>query len=427
MQDQSATQRDTSRVKPHYAWGFTATGLFALLAMAATPAFAVSHMRHLDVSCGSGLTLHRASEAAQGVKTYDFGGVCTVRTIYDTGPWGVGNPPVSANASWNPTTSTYTESLHLLAAQTFEVETTRGESFTAVKRHRVGTSPEEATFKCDVDPVVNKAAHCTLVSQHNGTGWGGQGDGFAWSAAHNRPLLAGVVSAAQVTAAAKHTAAAYPPIQCRDLRLTDASASAKGSYKFNGTCQLYHTADGSQGLQATHVMVNGSWNATARQAKEGVMVLAPAIEGGGSWSTTYTCNDDPWRNAHAQCSKTAQLGHESPVYNPITDLIDRHPVAMGMAHVAAPQPMHVPDAPKSRLHVPAAPMVPTHVKDAPKSPMHFPDAPKSPMHVPDAPKPGSGSGSHSLNPQPEPPSSKSQDGKAKQSGRKQPAASQKPL
>lgn len=360
--------------------------LFALLASLATPALAVSHMQHVDVACGRGLTLQRVSEGTQGTTSYTFGGVCSLRTIYDTGPWVEGHPPLSANARWDKASNTYTETLHLLAPQKFTVRTTRGEQFWSGKDYRVGTAPEEATFKCDVDPVVNKAAHCTLVSQSNATGWGNQGDGFAWSAAHNRPLLAGLATAAQVRAVARQTAAAYPPIQCRDLRLTEADTAAKGSYKFNGTCQLYHTRDGSKGLQATHVLVNGHWNPTARQAKEGVMVLTAANEGGGSWSTTYTCNDDPWRNAHAQCSVTAQLGHPPPVYDPITDLISRHPVALGMvgAKGGHKTPMHVPDAPKPPQSHPLSGRLPAGVVPS-QSKSHG-------MHVPAAP--GSSSAAH---------------------------------
>ncbi len=395
----------------HMALGSVSCGMacvaFALLASLTTPALAASHMRHVDVACGRGLTLLRVSATVQRTKSYTFGGACSLRTIYDTGPWGEGNPPLSASARWDPSSNTYTETLHLLAAQTFTVLTSRGESFTAGKTYRVGTAPEQATFKCDVDPVIDKSAHCTVVSQSNATGWGGQGDGFAWSAIHNKPLLAGVVTAAQAAAAARHTAAAYPPIQCRDLRLTDAAAAAKGSYKFNGTCQLYHTRDGSKGLQPTHVMINGHWNSTARQAREGVLVLTSAIEGGGSWSTTYTCNDDPWRNRHAQCSKTAQIGHAPPVYDPVTDLIDQHPVAMGMGGNTTRQSMHVPDAPKSR-----------------KSPMHVPDVPRSPMHVPDAQKPAAdGDGTHSLNARPGPSSSKMRAVKTKSSSAKRAAPS----
>lgn len=375
MQDRLGNKRHAGRAQHRYGWGFMACGIFALFALPATPAQADSH---IDVACGAGLTLHRVAVTPQGVKSYDFGGACSLRNT--TVPFGkpvaaaVGQPPMSASARWDEASNAYSETLHLLAPQAYTVMIMRNLDLAGSKEYRVGTAPEQAAFKCNADPVINKDAHCTLVGQQNATGWGGPDDGFAWGPAHNRPLLAGVVTAAQ---AARKVVAAYPPIQCRDLRLSDASGAAKGSYKFNGTCQLYHSPDGSEGLRTTHVLVNANWNGVARQAKEGVVVLAPAAEGGGSWSTTYTCNDDPWRNAHAQCSKTAHLGHASLVYDPITDLIEQHPVAMGMAGSSRRNPL-----------------------------MHTPNAPKSPMHVPNAPKPTIGSGAHSLNPQPEPPSAK---------------------
>ena len=99
--------------------------------------------------------------------------------------------------------------------------------------------------------------------------------------------------------------------------------------------RLYHTKNGSQGLQVTQVLLSGYWE--GQQAKEGVIVLTDGMKGGGSWSTTYTCDKDPWINRNAQCSKAVRLGGRGkvpPVYDPITDLMDRHPVALGMANAA---------------------------------------------------------------------------------------------
>lgn len=309
--------------------------LLALPALQASPLRAGTTMLYTDVVCGSGLTLQRASETASGAKSYGFGGVCSLRGAVsgDTGTWAsvAGRPPVSAFAHWDKGSHTYAETLHLLAAQT-------------IGKLHVGTAPEQATFTCDVDPIVNRRAHCTLVKQDNATGWGGQGDGFAWGPVHNKPLLAGTATAAQVAAVSKHST----PIRCRDLHLQKGSGGVDPRYQFNGTCKLYHTQDGSKGLQVTHVLVNGRWDAAGRQAKQGVTVLSAPSEGGGGWTTTYTCNDDPWRNAHAQCSVTAQLGHPPPVYDPITDLLDRHPLAMGMGRQKTP--MHFADAPHPSAH-----------------------------------------------------------------------------
>jgi len=300
--------------------------------------------QRVDVACGNGLKLQRASGIPGGaVHTYVFGGECTLASDYDTGPWTEGRPPLSATARWDKASGTYTETLHLLAPRKFSVAMDRGNDvkFTTGKDYHVGTGREEATFKCDADPVINRTSHCTLITQHNGTGWGGadasgygsqRNDGFAWKASQNQPLLIGRATAAQAASLSGHTAR----IDCRGLRLIDATGVPNGrkrSYRFDGTCRLYHTRNGSQGLQVTQVLLSGYWE--GQQAKEGVMVLTDGMKGGGSWSTTYTCNEDPWLNRNAQCSKAVRLGGRgkaAPVYDPITDLMDRHPVALGMAN-----------------------------------------------------------------------------------------------
>lgn len=336
--------------------------LLGLTGLQAMPARAASHWQRADVACGNGLRLQRASGVPGGtVHTYVFEGFCSLLSDYDTGPWVEGHPPLSATARWDKASGTYTETLHLLAPRKFTILLTRGELFTAEKDYRVGTGPEEATFKCDVDPVINRTSQCTLITQSNDTGWGGRNgrnDGFGWKALHNQPLLAGRATVAQAAARSRRTAR----IDCRGLHLTDATGVPNGrnsSYRFEGTCRLYHTKSGSQGLQVTQVLVSGNWEPP--QAKENVMVLTDPIKGGGAWNTTYTCNEDPWLNRNAQCSETVRLGGRgkpAPVYDPITDLMVRHPITFGMANTSQAAKLsraHHGSQPRHAAKQPAAP------------------------------------------------------------------------
>ncbi len=163
---------------------------------------------------------------------------------------------------------------------------------------------------------------------------GGRRDGFAWKAINNTPLLRGRATAGQVASLSRRKRTAQ--INCRSLHLNGATGVPNGktrSYTFNGTCSLYHTRSGSQGLQVTQVLVSGNWEFP--QAMEGVAVLTDSGKGGGNWRTTYTCDKDPWIHRDAQCSRTMKLGHSAPpVYDPITDLIALHPVALGMAKLS---------------------------------------------------------------------------------------------
>lgn len=303
------------------------------MALNPTPARADYKAKYHDVVCGSGMSLSQASGVPAGaVHSYVFRGFCSLRTIYDTGPYVEGHPPLVGTGRWDKASSTYHESVRSLSAIKFEYTFARGPNGMWGTYTNITTAPEEANFTCDVDPVINKSAHCSLNNQFNGTGWGDQHDGFAWRVLRDRPLLAGLATEAQAKARSKSN----PPISCRGLHLTAATGVPKGhkrTYKFSGTCKLYHTQDGSGGLRVTHVLLRGEWDQVAQQAKEGVTVLTMPIQGGGGWSTTYTCDLDPWLNPHAQCSKTAGLGHQPPVYDPITDVINRHPVALGMADI----------------------------------------------------------------------------------------------
>ena len=297
----------------------------------AAPARAGHVMEYSDVACGSGLKLSHASGVPGGVHSYVFGGVCSLRTMFSTGPYVEAHPPLAATARWDKSSHTYSEHLHLLQAIVIKQYASHDSSPNFYSNVPVSTDPEDANFKCDKDPVINKGAHCSLVRQYNGTGWGDQHDGFAWNAVRGRPLLSGRATLSQAKALSKHNAL----IGCNGLHLTAATGAPNGkvrTYKFNGTCELYHTLDGSGGLQVTHVLANGKWDAVSQQAEEGVTVLTAPIEGGGGWSTKYTCTDNPWLNRHAKCSKTFQLGHPPRVYDPITDILDRHPITMGMVN-----------------------------------------------------------------------------------------------
>lgn len=278
-----------------------------------------------DVACGGGLKLSHASGIPGGVvHSYVFGGVCSERAMYQKGPYVAAHLPLTATARWDKGISTYSEHLHFLSADTIMDcggDKVGGKTWCA--SYKVTTDPYEATFKCDEDPVISKGAHCSLVSQYNGTGW----NGFSRGA---RPLLLGVASVSQARALSKHNA-----IGCSGLHLTAATGVPKGkkrTYRLIGTCNLYHTPDGSGGLQVTHAVVHGIWDAMAQQAQEYGHVFANTNEGGGGWNIKYTCTDDPWLNGHAKCSRTSPAGHPLPVYDPITDIADRHPVTMGMVN-----------------------------------------------------------------------------------------------
>ncbi len=119
----------------------------------------------LDVFCGAGLHLQRTSKLG-AVQSYVFGGECALASDLTTGPAAEAHPPLSATARWDQASGAYTETLHLLAAGVY------GGHY-ADNKVKVGTGREEASFKCDVDPVINRAAHCTLIRQSNATGWGG--------------------------------------------------------------------------------------------------------------------------------------------------------------------------------------------------------------------------------------------------------------
>lgn len=300
--------------------------LLLLLALAVDAAAPV-HADTSEVVCNGSLNLQRAARTGPATMSYGLGGTCSLRSV--SGHWaGIrATPPVAASAHWNTGTRTFVETLHLLAPQ-------------SVDGRHVGTGAEVATYACDANPLVNRRAQCTVVKHDNMTGWGGQGGGFDWYPSRNQPILAGLATHAQVKAAMRHT----PRIACRGLRPERGDAAHR--YRYNGTCRLYHTGDGRQGLQLTHVLVRGTWDASGRQAKEGVNVLTAPAEGGGSWSTTYTCNMDPWLHRNAVCSPTARFGGPPPVFDPITDLMNQHPLAMGMGAGPGPKaPVHGKPAP----------------------------------------------------------------------------------
>jgi len=337
--------------------------MFSWMALHSIPADAAEkRLLRVDVACGNGLRLKQASGVPNStIHDYIFGGFCSFRAMYYTGPVVDGHPPLDARARWDGASSTYTESLHLLASTTYKVMDVipDGDTFISdsdFRKYRVSTGPEEASFKCDVDPVINTSAHCTLITQHNSSGWyspdfthqGGR-DGFGWSATHNKPLLAGRTSSQQAALVSKQTAASHPAINCKGLHLIHASGVPGGKthdYKFNGTCSLYHTSDGNDGLQLTHVLVSAHWDAFAQQAKESYIILTPPAEGGGAGSIVkYTCSADPWLNGNAQCSRTTPVGRvptvydshtgsTTPVFDPITDFRARHPIAAGRANAS---------------------------------------------------------------------------------------------
>lgn len=286
-------------------------------------------LKYLDVACGSGLKPSQTSGVPGGiVHSYAFVGNCSLISMLSSGPYVNDHPPLVATARWNKLTRKYTEHLHFLTAA--KITMNAGDGWTGTVE--VTTNPEDATFKCNADPVIYKDTHCTLVKQHNGTGWGKQYDGFAWRPTHNQPLLLGVAAISPVRAFTKGKS-----ISCSGLHLTDTTGVPNGkmrSYHFRGTCNLYHSQDGSGGLQATHVLANGKWDAITQQAVERVTVLAPANQGGGSWMTKYTCTDDPWLNGHAHCFETFHGGQVPSVYAPITDILKGHPLTQGKANAA---------------------------------------------------------------------------------------------
>lgn len=308
--------------------------LLSGLMMHAVPAWAVHFvgLDRMDVVCGSDMHLKQATGVPGGVHTYAFGGACNLRLVTTDGPENYAAPPLVASAHWDEASNTYSESLHLLAAATFT------HIWTGEPDIHLTTYPEVASFKCDVDPVINRGAHCTLVSQNDATGWHSsnddQIDGFAWSANHNRPLLLGLATKAQ--AASLSQKKARPPISCDGLKLVHVR-DRKGIryYRFDGTCELYHTPDGSGGRRLTHMLVNASWNAAGQGAQESFNVLAPQNEGGGLYlAANYNCAADPFIHGNVQCSLEKPLNKVAPVYDPITDLRARHPIAAGKTNPA---------------------------------------------------------------------------------------------
>jgi hypothetical protein len=321
----------------------TSALVLILAVLHAVPAWAVHFvaLEELDVDCSRGMHLKQATGVPGGaVHTYAFGGACNLRVVSTDGPGTQAVPPVVGSAHWDQASNTYTESLHLLAPITVK------DIAPDVSSVKVGTYPEVASFKCDVDPVINHSAHCTLESQYNDTGWqtpyqtkylengGDQVDGFAWSANHNRPLLLGLATESQAATLSQKNK--RPQISCDGLKLQSVK-DIKGtrSYHFDGTCELYHTEDGSGGLRLTHVLVSGYWNAPAQVARETFNVLAPGNEGGGLYKMAdYNCAADPFVHGNVQCSLEQPLNKVSPVYDPITDLRAKRPIAAGRANPA---------------------------------------------------------------------------------------------
>ena len=312
--------------------GVSAALLLSGMVLHAAPAQATAY-----VDC-SGLKLTKASGVpGSSTHNYAFKGTCK---LDDPHPkkgideyTGVG--AAVASARWDGNSRTFTEHVYLPGgADTDKISHGGGLFYSTTnvdKGPHVGTGAEDATFNCNEDPVIHKNPICTLVSHSNATGWGNQNGGFGASASIGMPLLQGMATVSQARALSKHNTR----ISCNGLRLTAATGvpgGKKRTYKFNGTCELYHTLDGNGGLQVTKVLATGSWDAIAQQAEEGVTVLTKPNEGGGGWSTKYTCTDDPWLNHHAKCSKTFQLGKTPRVYDPITDILDRHPITMGLVN-----------------------------------------------------------------------------------------------
>lgn len=304
--------------------------IWAVLYVTPAHAYSYTHVKYSDVSCRAMLKLSHASGVPGGaVHSYVIGGFCSLRSIY-TKDYKVleDRPPLVATARWDESSHTYNERFHLLQAIVITQALDTKVHTHNLRKVQVSTDPEDATFKCDVDPVINAGAHCSLVSQYNATGWGGQTTGFAWNAVHNRPLILGIATVSQARALSKRDV----PISCSGLKLTAATGVPNGknhTYKFSGLCELYHTQDGSGGLQVTRVLANGKWNAAAQEAAEGVTVLTMPNQGGGGWSTKYICTNDPWLHPHATCSRTSRLGKTPWVYDPITDILDQHPITLG--------------------------------------------------------------------------------------------------
>lgn len=303
----------------------------------AVPAWAVHFvgMKELDVNCGSGMHLNQATGVpGASVHTYAFGGACDLRVLSTDGPVNVTAPPLVASAHWDLASKTYTESLHLLGA------TTVTHIWTGQPDLHLTTYPEVGTFRCDVDPVIHLGAHCSLESQYDDTGWHSSGDdqvdGFAWKANHNRPLLLGLATEAQAASLSHKNK--HSPISCDGLKLVSVHLMPKSitrRYHFDGTCELYHTEDGTGGLRLTHVFVTGFWNANGQEAQETFTVAAPGNEGGGLYRlANYTCSANPFIHGNVQCSLEKPLAKVSPVYDPISDLRAKHPIAAGRANPA---------------------------------------------------------------------------------------------
>jgi hypothetical protein len=180
-------------------------------------------LQHLDASCSRGVKLSRASGVPDSaVHSYVFEGSCSLLSVLTTGPYVNARPPLSATARWDNRTHIYTEHLHFLTKA--KIKMNAGDGWTGMVQ--VTTDPEEATFTCSADPIIHKDAYCSLVKQHNGTGWGKQYDGFAWRPAHNQPLLLGAATLSRARALSKRNSVSS--ISCTGPHLTDTTGATNG-------------------------------------------------------------------------------------------------------------------------------------------------------------------------------------------------------
>ncbi len=196
-----------------------ASAVLLMLGMLLQTVPAWAKLQYLDVACGSGLKLTQASGVPDGnVHSYVFEGSCSLLSVLTTGPYINDRPPLAATARWDNRTHMYTENLHFLSAAKITMNAGDGWTGTA----QITINPEEATFKCSADPVIHKDAYCSLIKQHNDTGWGKQNDGFAWQPIHNRPLLLGATTFSEASALSKNNTISYS-----SLYLTDAHQSTE--------------------------------------------------------------------------------------------------------------------------------------------------------------------------------------------------------
>jgi hypothetical protein len=150
------------------------------------------------VDC-SGLRLTKASGIpGSSTHNYAFEGICKLddpnpkKNVDDYR----GTGEAVATARWDGNSHTFTEHVHLIHGIDTQKITHGGSLFSSStyvnKGPHVGTGAEDATFSCNVDPVIHKGAVCTLVSHYNAMGWGNQSGGFAVSAVlYNTPPFAG--------------------------------------------------------------------------------------------------------------------------------------------------------------------------------------------------------------------------------------------